>query len=87
MIEFADLRARLRAARDLPPPAERRAIRVGAKVSQQFMADVIGCSRPAVTAYEKGTRNPSGTRLKRYAEALRILQEEGTPTSQPGEVA
>ncbi|GKQ37194.1 helix-turn-helix transcriptional regulator [Streptomyces sp. A012304] len=70
-----EIRSRLRVHRDLPTPAQRRALREAAELSQQELADVVGVSKQAVSHWEAGIRTPRGPLLYRYAEALRALQE------------
>ena len=55
---------------DLPAPAHRKQIREGAGLPQQVIADAIGVTRPMISLYESGARNPSGEVRERYAEAL-----------------
>ena len=58
----------------LPPPDQRRALRVLAELLQADIAEVIGTSRVAVTRYESGAREPHGEIRLRYAEALEVLR-------------
>jgi transcriptional regulator with XRE-family HTH domain len=58
----------------LPPPVQRRAIRVLAGATQQDVAFAIGTTRAAVTRYENGTREPRGELRLRYAEVLEVLR-------------
>lgn len=62
--------------RRLPDPAVRRALRIGAGVSQQELADVLGIDRASVCRYELGTRSPRGDLAARYAGLLRRLARE-----------
>ncbi len=66
---FAD---RLRARRDLPPPAVRRALR-GDKASQGEIARALGVSTACVSRWESGTRTPRGELLLAYLRVLRLL--------------
>ncbi|HEV2640156.1 MAG TPA: helix-turn-helix transcriptional regulator [Actinocrinis sp.] len=71
------VRAELRVFEDLPAPAERRALRVHGRLSQQTVADIVGVSRHAISQWESGARmTPRDPRaLKRYVEVLRTLRE------------
>ncbi len=59
--------------RPLPPPAERRAIRQRAGISQAAIAAALGCSTCAVTRWEQGSRMPRDESRQRYAELLARL--------------
>ena len=72
---IVEAKARVDKRRSLPPASLRRLIRVTAGVSQQAVADAVGVSRPAIAAYEAGTRTPSGKHLDLYVDALRALTE------------
>lgn len=65
----------VRAARRLPPPAMRRAIRQAAGVTQQRIADELGVDRVTVTRWEAGRRHPRGELAARYTRLLDALQE------------
>lgn len=69
------VRARLRLRKDLPSPAERRAIRKAAGLSQGELAEAIGVTRQAVSHWEAGTRTPQGALLDRYVSAIRTLMD------------
>ncbi|MEV4863104.1 MULTISPECIES: helix-turn-helix transcriptional regulator [Streptomyces] len=60
---------------DLPAPAERRAIRVAAGLTQAAVADAVGVTPQAVALWESGRRTPRGNLLGRYAEAIRAMRE------------
>jgi len=64
-------------AEPLPGPAERRAIRSGAGVAVDELADALGVSAASVYAYETGARRPSRRVRDRYVEALRLLGGDG----------
>jgi transcriptional regulator with XRE-family HTH domain len=70
-----EIRSRLRVRRDLPAPAQCRALREAAELTQQELADVLGVSKQTVSYWETGARSPRGARLYRYAEALNALRE------------
>ncbi|MCC3652736.1 helix-turn-helix transcriptional regulator [Streptomyces sp. S07_1.15] len=70
------VRARLGLRRDLPAPAQRRAIREASGLSQGELAQAIGVTRQAVSHWEAGTRTPQGVLLERYVTAMRTLREE-----------
>lgn len=69
------VRARLRVHLNLPSPAQRRALREAAGLSQQELADAIGVSQGAIQHWELGRRTPRGKLLDRYVEALTALRE------------
>lgn len=68
------LAAKVRAHRDLPGPALRRAIRQEAGLSQRDFGEALGIDRASVSRYESGQRRPRGELLTRYVELLRALQ-------------
>ena len=70
-----DLRTQVLAARALPLPAERRAIRVAAGVGTQELAKAVGVSRQCIYQWERGDREPKTRRLRVYIEALRIMRD------------
>jgi transcriptional regulator with XRE-family HTH domain len=69
------LAEKVRAKRELPSPAVRRAIRIAAGVSQQDIADELGLTRAAVGRWETGDRLPSGDHLLGYVKILRTLRD------------
>jgi DNA-binding transcriptional regulator YiaG len=69
------LRARLRVVQALPPVQERAPLRERAGLSRADLAAAIGVTAGAVWLWEKGKRQPSGTLLEKYLEALRLLEE------------
>lgn len=77
-----ELRDLVVARGQLPPPAERRAIRLRAGVTLGELARSIGVAPPVVSRWERGVAMP-GRRdkakrlLERYLEALEMLRETG----------
>ncbi|MGE0026876.1 MAG: helix-turn-helix domain-containing protein [Thermoleophilia bacterium] len=65
-------------SRRLPSPAIRRAIRCGAGLTQNDLATALGVSRPAVTRYEAGQREPRGDLRVAYAQVLDALLKDAT---------
>ncbi|MEV5526377.1 helix-turn-helix transcriptional regulator [Streptomyces prunicolor] len=70
----ARINSRMRLRSDLPAPEQRRSIREAVGISQQELADIVGVSRQAVTAWEAGDRYPRKAQLARYVEALTALK-------------
>lgn len=70
----ARINSRMRLRNDLPEPEQRRSIREAAGLTQQDIADVVGVSRQAITAWEAGDRYPRKAQLARYVEALTALK-------------
>lgn len=68
------VKARIDVHAALPEPAERRALREAAGLTQQELATAIGVDRTAIAHWESGRRNPDGKRLDAYLEALRALR-------------
>jgi DNA-binding transcriptional regulator YiaG len=62
--------AKTLAKRGLPPPVERRRIRVRADLSQGDIADALGVDWSAVSRWEAGLREPTGQNLLGYADLL-----------------
>ncbi len=65
----------LKAKRDLPDPAMRRAIREAAHASRKDVAAELGVSSQAVMLWELGKRSPSRRHLANYVQCLRELRE------------
>jgi transcriptional regulator with XRE-family HTH domain len=65
----------LRAKRELPSPAMRRAIREAAGATQQQVADEIEVRRVSIGRYESGEREPRGEQLLAYVAVLNRLRE------------
>jgi DNA-binding transcriptional regulator YiaG len=57
-------------AAQLPDPAERRRIRLAARVSLQRMGDSLGVSAKTVHAWENGREGPSLENAARYRTLL-----------------
>jgi DNA-binding transcriptional regulator YiaG len=68
---------KVRARRDLPTPAIRRALREGAGLSQQDVADVCGVTRAAVSRWESGERGVDGDHVVTYGALLELLRRGG----------
>ncbi|MFF0127305.1 helix-turn-helix domain-containing protein [Streptomyces mirabilis] len=66
---------RIQVHRALPPPEQRRELRVSRGLTLDELASALGVSRSCIHAYETGRRTPRGERLTKYVEALRALQE------------
>ena len=62
-------------AGQLPPPAERRRIRLESGASLRLMGDELGVSQTAVHNWEKGIDNPSPANAARYRRLLDQLAE------------
>lgn len=75
MSNLEALRAKVAARKGLPPPSLRRAIRENAGVSQQDVADALGCHRETVSRWETGERSPTGDLLAAYVALLGELRE------------
>lgn len=66
---------RYRQGRTLPPPAERRAIRIAAQVTQVRMAEELGVTRVTLVRWENDVYPVPPTQAARYAELLAALKE------------
>jgi len=71
---MSDLVSEVREALGLPAPGVAKAIRVSAGVSQERLAEEIGCHRVTLARYEGGQRAPRGELRVRYARTLRQLE-------------
>jgi len=69
------IQAKMRAKRALPPPAMRRAIRLGAGLSQADVAEIMGVARESVARWEAGARTPRGRVLIEYVDLLDQLKD------------
>ncbi len=68
------LRKQTEARLNLPPRENWKVIRLMAGVPQGWVADYCEVTRQAVGTWVDGTRTPTGERLARYAEALRVMR-------------
>jgi DNA-binding transcriptional regulator YiaG len=85
MLSVDRLLERSRDRRELPPPALRKALREGARLSKREVAAALGVSTMAVVHWERGTRFPRPAHLAAYAGLLRSLQWEAiTPDIRDG---
>lgn len=76
VITFSEFERRVTARRTLPPPDARRAIREAAGISTEELAQLIGVTRQAVNAWERGVRAPRPEHVTTYSAALRAMREE-----------
>lgn len=76
MTRISAMQRKARAARDLPSPAMRRAIREDAGITQDDIAGTFSppIARQTVSRWETGNRRPRGDHLVQYSELLRHLQ-------------
>lgn len=65
----------VRLSKSLPPPAEARALRINAGLSQSRLADEVGVHRGTLIRWENGTHRPRGLLRLRYAEVLEELRK------------
>ena len=65
-----------RTERSLPAPAERRRLRLAARLTQPELAAFVGVGAPALCRWEGGTRTPHGELAARYAAALATIRVE-----------
>jgi DNA-binding transcriptional regulator YiaG len=65
----------VRESQALPSPAEARAIREAAGVSQVRLADELGVAPLTVLRWEQGVRVPAGAHRLAYVRLLRQLDE------------
>jgi predicted transcriptional regulator len=69
--------AQARERRNLPPPIERRLLRMRAGLTQSALAASLGITTAAISRYESGDRTPRAEILASYATALARLAKEG----------
>lgn len=67
------LRASIRARQALPSPARRSELRKTAGLTLQEVADAVGVTFGAIWNWENGIRQPRGEHLRRYVEALDVM--------------
>lgn len=60
---------------DLPPPAERKRLRMAMGLTQGEMAEIIDAKRASVGAYEAGRWEPSGEVRAKYIAALNEIKK------------
>lgn len=70
-------------ATPLPPPKERRRLRVSHALTQAQLAERLGVSRATVRAWESGRRIPEGGDGEAYARLLTALAAEPVATQEP----
>jgi DNA-binding XRE family transcriptional regulator len=71
-------------AAQLPEPPERERLRRAQGLTQAQVAEALGVTRGAVSAWEAGRYDPRGTVRIQYAELLRLISERH-PAPDPGE--
>jgi DNA-binding transcriptional regulator YiaG len=70
--------AKLTAKRRLPAPPMRKAIRLGAGMTQADVAETLDVRRESVARWESGARDPRGETLIAYVDLLDELREAQT---------
>ncbi len=75
---IADLEAlrQRRAPVQLPPPDQRKAIRMAYGVSQNDVASVLGVSRLTVSMWERGETDPKPEHARKYSELLEQMKRD-----------
>jgi transcriptional regulator with XRE-family HTH domain len=74
-----------RPKRRLPPPEVRKALRVGAGLTQDDTSDAVAAltgyrvSRPTISRWETGKRDPRGETLIAYLQVLDRIAAEVDP--------
>jgi transcriptional regulator with XRE-family HTH domain len=71
VIQFPSAASRAMQAGRLLIPSKLRDARKVARLSQGDLANLIGVSRQAVSAYERGDKSPEPTTFQKIAEVLR----------------
>jgi DNA-directed RNA polymerase specialized sigma24 family protein/DNA-binding XRE family transcriptional regulator len=71
-------------ATPLPPPTERRRLRVARSLTQAQLAARLGVSRTTVRAWESGRRIPDGSDGEAYARLLSTLARPTAPQDPTG---
>lgn len=69
----------------LPPPDQRKAIRVAYGVSQGDVASVLGVSRLTVSMWERGQTEPKTEHAERYAALLDSMSRAKTESETESE--
>lgn len=71
----------------LPPPEERKRVRKAYGVTQGDLADELGVHRITVSAWERGTYDPTGETLDKYLAAFAHMKKEigEDPDAEDGE--
>lgn len=70
-VQLRELEWHLALKRTLPPPAERRRLRLDAGVSLERIARAVGVTRQTVALWEAGAE-PRPEHLEPYLDALRL---------------
>ncbi|MFF4741291.1 helix-turn-helix transcriptional regulator [Streptomyces sp. NPDC001262] len=65
-----------REATDLPTPEERKRVRKAYGLTQGGMAESLGVHRITVSAWERGTYDPTGETRARYLELFAHMKKE-----------
>jgi transcriptional regulator with XRE-family HTH domain len=77
---LAEIKVRVQARQDLPPPAMRKALREAAGVSLRDAAAAAGVSYEALRLWEMGAAFPTPRNLVAYVELLRAFGLPGEST-------
>ncbi|MGH3905754.1 MAG: helix-turn-helix domain-containing protein [Pseudonocardiaceae bacterium] len=59
----------------MPPPTERRRLRIALGIRQRELAEEISVSVQTVWAWEQGRSEPAGINRERYATVLSEMQK------------
>lgn len=76
MPNIDDLLARVEAMRRLPPPIERRLIRMTAGLTREEAASALGVTSTALYHWETGRADPGKDSIEAYVALLERLQAE-----------
>ncbi|MFD0353637.1 helix-turn-helix transcriptional regulator [Streptomyces sp. NPDC127110] len=60
----------------LPPPEERKRVRKAYGITQADVADSVGVHRITVSAWERGTYDPTGDARARYMRLFTHMKKE-----------
>lgn len=63
----------------LPPPSERKRLRMAFGITQAKLAGELGVSRQMIVAYERGSE-PTGETRDKYRKILNALSQRETKT-------